>query len=686
MAQRIPESELATELTAFQAVELAYPGELTRTYDALRRRLPVLVECDKELVPYFYRSLRDRLKRDDVRCVYLDGRPSADGQGPQGLMPNLLTQIRDSVRSAVDDKVVVLPHLDILTTSTGGLTTEAREVIGLLYENPNLLWVGFKDPSFAVPRVIETLFPHHECISGVERGRLSKLVTQREARKFGHGLPLYQLYKYVSGTNAVRLRRLLASVEGEDYPGDSGPAFQQLRSGTLSGDLSVPELSLNDDIGGYAKVKERLEKEILDILAYKETLSTEDEISRIESLVPRGMIFWGPPGTGKTLFAKAMASSLGAAVIIVSGPELKSKWHGESEQNIRRVFVRARQSAPSIIVFDELDSIASARGSDTGDGGVGHSMVNQLLTELDGFRSNEMVFVVGTTNFPESLDPALLRPGRFEFKLHIPFPGADDRKAILKIYDAKFGLQMSDGALDYAVKRTGGLVEGSMSRYTGDHLEALCRALARRRIRERLSGPTEPADIDAALEAFMDRPELTATEERVVATHESGHAVVALHCKNLPPIDRISIRGDLGGALGYVSYTDSRNQYVQTRGELLDRICVLFGGREAEDLLLEDLSFGSAHDLEQATGIARWLVEGLAMGSDSLGVRMFETRQALSDAALADLESKVQILLTEQRARCRAILEENLDMVRGLTELLLDRKVLDRAAFAHLAP
>ncbi|MCB9674009.1 MAG: AAA family ATPase [Alphaproteobacteria bacterium] len=686
MTHRIPESELPTELTPFQAVELAYPTELTKAHEALRRRLPVLIECDKELVPYFYKSLRDRLKRDDVRCVYLDGRPPPDGQGPQGLIPNLLTQIRDAVRSSVEDKVVVLPHLDLLTTSSGGLTTEAREVTGLLYENPNLLWVGFKDPSFAVPRVIENLFPHHECISGVERNRLSKLVTQREARKFGEGLPLYQLYKYVSGTNAVRLRRLLGSVEGEDYPGDANPAYQQLRSGTLSGDLSVPELSLYDDIGGYDKVKDRLQQEILDILAYKETLSTEEEISRVEKLVPRGMIFWGPPGTGKTLFAKAMASTLGAAVIIVSGPELKSKWHGESEQNIRRVFVQARQSAPAIIVFDELDSIASARGSDTGDGGVGHSMVNQLLTELDGFRSNEMVFVVGTTNFPESLDPALLRPGRFEFKLHIPFPGADDRLAILKIYDAKFGLQMSERGLDYAVKRTAGLVEGSISRYTGDHLEALCRALARRRIREQLSGATEPADIDAALEAFVDRPELTATEERVVATHEAGHAVVALHCTNLPPIDRISIRGDLGGALGYVSYGDSRNQYVQTRGELLDRIAVLFGGRESEDLLLEDLSFGSAHDLEQATGIARWLVEQLAMGPDhSLGVRMYETdRRNVSEAALGRLEEEVQQMLAEQRTRCRTILEENLEMVKGLTELLLEKKVLDRAAFAHL--
>src|SRR6185369_1457681 len=173
------------------------------------------------------------------------------------------------------------------------------------------------------------------------------------------------------------------------------------------------------DIGGYGPVKDRLRDEILAILSAKDKLADPTQISRIESLLPRGMIFWGPPGTGKTLFAKAMATSLGAAVTIVSGPELKSKWVGESEENLRGVFMRARQCAPSVIVFDELDSFAAARGTYTGSG-VEHSMVNQLLTEMDGFRREELVFVVGTTNFVESLDAALMRPGRFEFVLHIP--------------------------------------------------------------------------------------------------------------------------------------------------------------------------------------------------------------------------------------------------------------------------
>src|SRR5207253_5359473 len=183
-------------------------------------------------------------------------------------------------------------------------------------------------------------------------------------------------------------------------------------------------------------------------LAHKDQATDAAEIAWMEQLIPRGMIFWGPPGTGKTLFAKAMASALGAAITVVSGPELKSRWVGESEERLRQIFHRARQSAPSIIVFDELDSFASARGTYTGSG-VEHSMVNQLLTEMDGFHREELVFVVGTTNFVEILDPALLRPGRFEFHLLIPYPDAEDRREILRIYDRKMGLQMADETLEY---------------------------------------------------------------------------------------------------------------------------------------------------------------------------------------------------------------------------------------------
>jgi cell division protease FtsH len=685
----VPEAALPTELDAFAAVEAAYPAELAAAHESLRRGLPVLIECEKELTPFFYRALRERLRLDERRCIYLDGRPAPDAPPAppgMGLIGLIISQLRDAVRGAVGERVVVLPHLDLLTASTGGLTAEAREVIPLLYENPATLWLGFKDPSFPVPRVILNLFPRHVSVTGVPRDRLGQLVTLREARKLGQDLDAYRLYRQVSGVNAVRLRRLLSSLSGEDYPADAGPAWAQLRAATLGGTLTLPEVSLERDIGGYPRVKERLRQEILDVLARKDRALDAAAVRRIEALLPRGMIFWGPPGTGKTLFAKAMATALGAAVTVVSGPELKSKWVGESEESLRQVFVRARQAAPAVIIFDELDSFAAARGTFTGSG-VEHSMVNQLLTEMDGFRKDELVFVVGTTNLVEVLDPALLRPGRFEFHLHIPYPNAQDRRAILAVHDAQLGLALSPRALDHAVKRTEEPVEGQAAGtfWSGDHLQALCRQIARRRLREGLNGPTEPLDVEQALEAYVERPQLTTAEERVVATHEAGHAVCALHCPHAPPIERISIRGDLAGALGFVRYADPAHRYVITRAQLLDAVCTLFGGREAEALLCEDVSIGAAQDLERATDIARRLVEELGLGGDGVGVRRWSAEDRIpSEQARQAMEAAVHEILERERARARAILHERKEMVVALRDLLIERKVLDRQGFAPL--
>jgi cell division protease FtsH len=653
----------------------------------------VLVECEKELAPYVYRSLRERLKAEGTRCLYLDGRSASDLPPPppgSSLVGAMIHQIREIVRGAVGERIVVLPHLDILTAGSGfgTLGSEAREVIPLLYENPEVLWLGFKDPAFPLPAPIERLFPARESIIGVSRDRLRYLITQREARKLGRGLDPYVLYKQISGLNAVRLRRLLQSLTGEDYPVDPALALAQLRTATLTNDVELPHVELARDIGGYATVKERLGAEILAILAAKDRLTDPAQIERIESLIPRGMIFWGPPGTGKTLFAKAMATALGAAVTVVSGPELKSKWVGESEHNLRAVFMRARQSAPAVIVFDELDSFAASRARYEGGSGVEHSMVNQLLTEMDGFRKEELVFVVGTTNFVESLDQALLRPGRFEFVLHIPYPDAEDRRAILEVHDARLGTELSPEALDHAVRRTDDLVPGPSggTRYSGDHLQALCRQLARTRLREAATGPSTPADVERAIEQYLDRPKLTAAEEIVVATHEAGHAVTALACRHAPPIDRISIRGDIGGALGYVMYADHAHRYVVTVAQLRDAICTLFGGREAEALLLDDLSIGASSDLHNATEIARALVERYGDSGAEVGVgRWAHDRDApVSEASRARIDCEVRAILETERKRARGILHDRRALLVALRDLLLERKVLDRASFAHL--
>jgi cell division protease FtsH len=695
MSVLIDEKDLPQELTAEQAVEAAYCSELAEVASKVQRGLPALVECEKDLAPFLYANLRNRLRAVNLRCLYLDGRPRQEEQSgamPAGMMGTMIAQLREAVRGPVERRIVVLPHLDLLTTSQGGLTNEAREVIPLLYENPELVWVGFKDPSFPLPQVIESLFPHRVSLLGIRRDRLRHLITRKESRKFGREFNPWALYKYVSGVNAVRLRKLLSTLEGEDYPANPANAYRQLRQATLGGTLEVPTVTFERDIGGYAKVKTQLNNEVLHLLARKEQLTNEEQIRAVEELIPKGMIFWGPPGTGKTLFAKAMASQIGAAVTIVSGPELKSKWVGESEENLRQIFHAARQSAPSIIVFDELDSFASARGTYTGSG-VEHSMVNQLLTEMDGFHREEMVFVVGTTNFVEILDPALLRPGRFEFHLHIPYPDADARREILRIYDRKMDLKMGEETLEYTVKRTGsGYLTPQGTPFSGDHLNAVCRSIARLRLREGRSDASTSRDVERALTEYQDRPKMTSAEERVLATHEAGHAICSLFCKHTPPIERITIESDNPWAFGYVRHQDPAHRYIRTRNEYLDAICVALGAREAEALLLDDLSMGAVGDLETATAIARELVEVQGLGGPEVGVVRFvsdrderQRRADLSESQKEALDRAVRTILEEGRQRAGEILRQNRDLLETLRDLLLEKKTIDAKTLAQFA-
>jgi cell division protease FtsH len=696
----IAEADLPTALTVEQAVEAAYADTLADVAGQLARGLPCLVECDKELSPYLFMNLRGRLRDRGLRCVYLDGRPrEADANAaagpPMGLIGTMIGQLREAVRGAVEKRVVVLPHLDLLTTSQGGLTSEAREVIPLLYENPEVVWLGFKDPSFPLPKVIETLFPHRTSVLGVGRGRLRHLVTQKESRKFGKPFHPLQLYKYVSGVNAVRLRKLLSTLEGVDYPADPKAAYRHLRQATVTGAMEIPSVHLDTDIGGYAKVKDRLRKEILDVLRKRDAANSTDEIAKLEELIPRGMILWGPPGTGKTFFAKALATALGAAIQIVSGPELKSKWVGESEENLRQIFHKARQSAPSIIVFDELDSFATARGTYTGSG-VEHSMVNQLLTEMDGFRKEELVFVVGTTNFVESLDPALLRPGRFEFHLHIPYPDDDDRKAILAIYDRKMGLQLTPEATDYAVRRTGeAYMTNTGTPFSGDHLNALCRSVARIRLREDIAGPTTPQLVERGLTDYDEKRELTDKDAALVATHEAGHFVVSVFCPHHRPPERITIRSEMPWAPFYTLYQkDNPNKVGHSRGELLDRLAVLYGGIEAERLLLDDVSTGASggghphSDLSRATELAKAVVEVCGMSALAAPLRVFRDakgdREIMSGTQAEAIDRQINTVIVEAQARAAGILKSHRPALEKLRDELLAKKTIESARVAEL--
>jgi cell division protease FtsH len=471
--------------------------------------------------------------------------------------------------------------------------------------------------------------------------------------------------------------------------------FRDLREMTTLSDCDMPNIDLDKDIGGYTEVKDKMRKDILELLSYKDSLTDINQINQIEKIIPKGMLFVGPPGTGKTFFAKAMATSLNATVSIVSGPELKSKWVGESEENLRNVFAKARRSAPSIIIFDEIDSFATTRGT-YASSGVEHSMVNQLLTEMDGFRSEELVFVIGTTNFPESLDPALLRPGRFELSIEIPYPKDSDRKAILEIYRKKFDLKLDDSLLEFLVKRTGSYVdEKSGVRYSGDHLYAICRSLKRESVRMQESYRKQDKSMegwkltqDDCVKALSKKTEKTLSftpeEEKTVAIHESGHALIATFCDKAGQIERVTIATGEETMLGYVLRGSRENKYVIRKKDLLDDICILFGGRVAEEVCLDDISIGSGSDLQRATEVARRMVEEFGM-EDEVGLRVYvsptsngEIKRDVSDNSANTLDVAIQNLLNAQLGRARDMIKTHKAKLLELSNLLLEKKTLSK--------
>ena len=496
-----------------------------------------------------------------------------------------------------------------------GLTAEAREVIPLLYENPELVWLGFKDPSFPLPKVIENLFPHRESHPRHRRA-IGCATSSRSARP--QVRPRLQSLGSSTSTSPASTPCGCAGCsrrsKARTIPPTRAPRYRAAAPGDARRTTSRSRTSIStSDIGGYAKVKKRLRAEILDVLAARTQLDRAGRRStRLEELIPRGMIFWGPPGTGKTLFAKAMATALGAAVTIVSGPELKSKWVGESEENLRADLPRG----PAVGAERSSSSTSSTRSPPRAAPTPAPASSTRWSTSCSprwtaSTRRNSSSSSAPRTSSSRSTRPCCARAASSS-RSTFPYPDADDRREILGVYDQRIGLEMTPSRArlrGQAHRRARARAERRHALLRRPSPGAVPPARAHAAARETATGRRRPPTIERAIEQWLDRPKLTTAEERVVATHEAGHAVCALFCEHAPPIDRISIRGDIGGALGFVQHADAAHRYVVTYAQLLDTICTMFGGREAEALLLDDLSIGSAATSQSATAIARALVE-----------------------------------------------------------------------------
>jgi transitional endoplasmic reticulum ATPase len=461
-------------LSEREAVLIAHAEEIAAAAGYLEQGMSVLIRCEKLLVEHLA-----------TRIATLSGRPAhrieveAAGAAAAGPMAafgggsrrsDLIAGLEKAVRDSVEGDIVVIPHLDLLGGGTdASLSSEAREITDLLYEHSDRVLLAFTDPSLTIPEVLASRFAVRIAmdilpreVTATDGSRLPigvALVTREEADLF-EGFDPQTFYKHVAGMNAVRLRHALRYAL-HDHQADPGkkPTFDLLLhmlrmfKARNSATFEMPNTHLAD-IGGYEEVKAELRKVLAiingDITAIPPQIRNE--------LIPRGFIFHGPPGTGKTLFAKAIATEMGGTIQVVSGPEVTDMYVGESERKLRELFAEARRNAPAVLVFDEFDSIAAKRtGRDDGGSRAGNAVVAQLLTELDGFRPEVPVLIIGTTNRIDIIDEALLRPSRFrEIKIGLPEDPAA-RKAIARIHADHFQVDAGEELLDAIANSTNGM-------------------------------------------------------------------------------------------------------------------------------------------------------------------------------------------------------------------------------------
>lgn len=439
-----------------------------------------------------------------------------------------------------------------------------------------------------------------------------------------------------------------------------------------------------DDVAGLEEAKEELEE-------IKDFLANPDRYRQMGAKIPKGVLLFGPPGTGKTLLARAVAGEAGVPFMSISGSDFVEMFVGVGAARVRDLFEQAKQSAPAIVFIDEIDAVGRHRGAGLGGGhDEREQTLNQLLVELDGFEGNTGVIVMAATNRPDILDPALLRPGRFDRQITVDAPDVSGREAILGVHSRGKPLG-EDIDLGVLARRTPG--------FTGADLANLINEAALLAARKRAKKITM-AELEEAIDRVIAGPErktrvLSEEERKVIAYHETGHALVGYALPNSDPVHKITIVSR-GRSLGHTLALPTHDKYLSRRSELVDRLAMLLGGRTAEELVFADPSTGAADDIEKATTLARRMVMEYGM-SDELGPmqygkpngevflgRDYSRQQDYSDQVAAYIDDEVRKLITAAHEEARTILQHHSDAMERMVEALLEKETVDRDEVAEI--
>jgi cell division protease FtsH len=431
------------------------------------------------------------------------------------------------------------------------------------------------------------------------------------------------------------------------------------------------------DVAGIDEAKEELQEVV-------EFLRTPEKFQRLGGRIPKGVLLVGPPGTGKTLLARAVAGEAKVPFFSISGSEFVEMFVGVGAARVRDLFSQAASQAPCIIFIDELDALGKARGTNVmGGHDEQEQTLNQLLVEMDGFETNKGVIIMAATNRPEILDPALLRPGRFDRHVLVDRPDINGREAILKIHSKNVALG-EDVDLREVAGRTAGFVGADLANLINE-----AALLAARKDK----GSVSAADFDEAADRLVAGLQkknrvMTPKEKEIVAFHESGHAIVAESVEHADPVHKISVIPRGIAALGYTQQQPTEDRYLMTRSELVDRLAVLLGGRVAEELVFGEISTGAQNDLQRATDIARSMVAEYGM-SDRLGLVTYERpRQGrflpgnfpeiktYSEKRSGQIDEEISRVLEEAHKRVRGILAARRNVLDEVAHLLLRKEVV----------